>query len=210
VFLGDAGCPTGYRPDRKPSDPYWLHVAGEAKAYSFNEKVQQLAQLIVVGTVRDILPSRWITPDGHRPANPHIIHDLLIITPIRVEVERVAKGTYALPDIYLAAPGGRIGDDCASYSGSGPRPSFRFGERYLYFVSPFDYTLPNPVPAESKYRFFTPRYSYTVKPDGTLTIGPEYDIMGHRVDDPPRTLTVDEALREIAALLATPAATPTR
>lgn len=135
-FLGDAGCSTAYRPDRKPSDPYSLHMAGEAKAYPFSEKVRQLAQLLVVGTVRDILPSRWVTPDGRRPANPHTGNDLLLITPVRVEVERVAKGAYALPDIYLAAPGGRIGEDCASYSGSGPWPEFRFGGRYLYLHRP--------------------------------------------------------------------------
>lgn len=66
------------------------------------------------------------------------------------------------------------------------------------------------MPVDGRYRYYRADYSYTVKPDGTLTIGPEYDIVGGRADDPPRTLTVDEALREIAALLAVPSATPTR
>ncbi len=56
---------------------------------------------------------------------------------------------------------------------------------------------------------FTATNSYSVTPNGLVTIGPEYDIMGNHVDDPPRTLTVAQTLDEIAALLAVPA-TPTR
>jgi hypothetical protein len=210
VYLGDAGCATGYRPDLKPDDPYQFHQAGEGAAIPFAEKVRRYGQLIILGTVRDILPARWATPDGRRPTNPHGDGGLLIITPVRVQVERVAKGDYGLADIYLAAPGGRIGADCASYSGSGARPRFVFGERTLYFLAPFDATLPGPVVSDSRYRYVRPDFSYTVKPEGTITIGPESDIMGHRADDPPRTLTVDETLREIAAILAAPSTTPTR
>ena len=208
--MGDAGCSTGYQSDRQPSDPYSFQLASEGVQTPFVEKVRKWAQLIVVGTVRDILPACWVTADGRRPANPHADQGLLIITPVRVEVERVAKGRYALPDIYLAALGGRIGADCASISGSGPRPAFRFGERYVYFLDPFTGALPDPVASDRQYRYYRPNYSYTVQPNGTLTIGPEYGVMGPPVDDPPRTLTVDEALREIAALLNGPAATPTR
>ena len=71
-------------------------------------------------------------------------------------------------------------------------------------------TLTTPVPSEERYRYYNALASYAIRPDGTLTIGPEYDIRSNRVDYPPRTLTVDEALREIAALLAAPGATPTR
>jgi hypothetical protein len=207
---GDLCRDSGYRPSPQPGDPYLGGGIGERKAYSFAAKVKMPWACIVVATVRDILPARWATADGRRPDNPHGARSMLIFTPVRVEVDRVATGAYSLPDLYFAAPGGRIGQDCAAYSGSGAWPTFRFGERFLYFVSEDAGLAVSPVPGDSRYRYYSADYSYAVTPDGTLTIGPEYDIMGGRADDPPRTLTLDEAQREIAALLATPSATPTR
>lgn len=164
----------------------------------------------MVGTVRDILPARWATPDGQRPATPHTEGRVLIYTPIRVQVERIAKGDYALPDLYFAEPGGRIGQDCASYSGSGRWPSFFFGGRYLYFAAASSLLTTPPVPGDDRYHFHNATASYGIAPNGTLTIGPERDIMGNTADDPPRTLTVDEVFREIATILGITPATPTR
>ncbi len=193
----------------KPSDPYVWRVASDGPADSSVDKVQRYSDLIIVGTVLDILPALWTTPDSQRPDNPHESSSILIITPVRVSVEHVAKGTYDLPHVYFKLPGGRIGQDCASVTGSGPRPAFRTGERFLYFINPSPDTSLQPVSGDSRYHYYRAANSYTVTPNGMVTIGPEYDIMGGHVDDPPRTLTVNQVLDEIAALLAAPA-TPTK
>ncbi len=209
---GNSGLCTslGYRPHPLPEEPYYGGVIAEMKAFSFAEKAKMPWACIVVGTVREILPARWNTADGQRPANPHNTYQMLIFTPVRVEIDRVVVGSYTLPSIYLAAPGGKIGQDCASYTGSGAWPSFLYGGRFLYYLQEAQSLTVAPAPDDNRYRYFTASYSYTVKPDDTLTISPEYDIMGGHVDDPPRTITVDEAAREIVTLRATPAATPTR
>ncbi len=210
IFLGRDYCGSAtYRSERQNSDPYAEYFASQGAAIAFTEKVRG-AELVILGMVRDILPSRWATQDGRRPENPHIINRVLIVTPVRVAVERVAKGAYGLPDIYFAVPGGRIGQECAGYNGSGALPEFNFAGRYLYFVSQSSFPGTPPVPGDDRYRDYRADFSYTVLPDNTITLGPARDIMGNRADDPPRTLTVDEALREIAALTGLPAATPTR
>lgn len=127
---------------------------------------------------------------------------------MRAKVLRVAKGTYALDTIYLTTSGGTIGQDChgvsdSLYVGVGP-----VGKDYLYLTSPSDLQTP-PVPGDSRYRFYSGYSVYPVSPSGTITIGPERDIMDYRADDPPRTITIEEAFREIAAL-SSPSATPTR
>ncbi|MFN8516378.1 MAG: hypothetical protein U0841_28110 [Chloroflexia bacterium] len=207
-LLGRGPCPGfGSSSSAEPSAPYNRSTAFDQDASPFAEKVRRFAQLILIGTVRDILPARWTTPDGQRPVNPHSGQVATIYTPIRVQIEQLAKGTYALPDLYFAEFGGRVGQDCESYSGS--RAEFRFGQRYLYLVNSYAITQP-PVPGDDRYGFHRALASYAINPDGTLTIGPEHDAGGRIFDNPPRTLTVDEVLREIAELLAAPSATPTR
>ena len=198
-----------YTRPSKPSDPYVWNVVGEGVADSFADKVRRYADLIIVGTVLDIAPARWATPNNQRPDNPHESGSILIITPVLVSVEYVAKGAYDLSEIYFEVPGGRIGQECASSTGSGPRPAFRVADRFLYFVNSDPYLELYPVPEDTRYRYYRANYSYTIAPDNTIKIGPESDIMGNCVDDPPRTLAVNQVLAEIAALLAAPA-TPTR
>ncbi len=210
----DCGAGQSYRPNPQSSDPYLHRVAGEGVASPFTEWVRERAALIVLGTVRERQPARWTTPDGRRPVNPHAQDGLQIISPILVAVEQVPKGAYPLPDIYLAAPGGTIGPDCAEYSGSGPRAQHSLNRRILYLLNPEpDFAALTAVPGDDRYRYYRADYSYTVAPDDTVTIGPERDIMGNTYDNPPRTLPLADVLREIAALLATPARptpTPTR
>lgn len=193
----------------RPADPWRGGAAAEGAATSFAEKTKA-ANLIVLVTARELLSAHWDTEDGQRPANPHL-GGFRIVTPIRARVKRVVKGRYTLPDIYLAVVGGTVGQDCYSVSNS-----LYFGDGgasgadYLYFTSPDEYPKTPPVPGDRRYRYFGGYSAYPISPGGTITIGPERDIMGNKKDDPPRTITLDEAVREIAAILGTPTPTPTR
>jgi hypothetical protein len=210
------GCPArDYQVTPSSSDPYLYTIFVEGGAISFADRVRKYADLIVLINKGQKLSPRWTTADGRRPANPYAERDLgppayTIITPERAEVVKVAKGRYDLPAIYVAHFGGRIGRDCVDssdslYLGGGPA-----GTQYLWLLSLATYPEARPVADDPRYRFYSLTRSYPVSPSNTITIGPEHDIMGNWRDNPPRTLMVDEVLREIAALLATPAATPTR
>jgi hypothetical protein len=136
----------------------------------------------------------------------------MIITPLRARVQRVVKGRYTLPDIYFASVGGTVGQDCYSVSNSlyvGNSSGTPSGD-YLYLTSASNYLNVLPIPGDERYRYFSSGFSYPISVDGTVTIGPERDIMGYKYDDPARTITIHEVLQEIAALLISPSATPTR
>jgi hypothetical protein len=110
---------------------------------------------------------------------------------------------------YFAHLGGEVGQNCAYisnslYLGGGPGSS-----RSLCLAKLAEYREASPVAGDPRYRFYSIARSYAVSPEGTITIGPERDIMGYKKDDPPRTITVEEALREIAVLDGRSGATPT-
>jgi hypothetical protein len=175
-------------------------AAAEGAATSFAEKVQRYSELITIVTDREVLPARWSTRDGQRPANPHL-GGFTIVTPIRARVKHVAKGSYTLPEIHFAVVGGTVGQDCyyvsnSLYVGGGGVP----GTDYLYLTTVYSYIETLPVPDDTRYRYYSGYFVYPISPSGTITIGPERDIMGNKKDDPARTISIDEALREIAAL----------
>jgi hypothetical protein len=91
------------------------------------------------------------------------------------------------------------------YLGGGPA-----GSRSLCLANLADYPQALPVADDPRYRFYSLSRRYSVSPEGALTSGPERDIMGYTKNDPPRTISVDEALRKIGKWLWLPTPTPTR
>ena len=155
--------------------------------------------------LRDDLSPRWTTADGTRPVYGR---GEIIITPERARVVTVAKGRYDLPNLYVAHRGGRIGQDCFGWSNSLSNPIGPVGTQFLFLLHQYERNDGIPFAGDRRYRFYELSRIYPVSPDGLITIGPESDIMRNRKDDPPRTLTVAEALAETAALIGN-AATPT-
>jgi len=58
----------------------------ERKVYSFADKVRDVADLVLLGMVRDILPARRTTLNGQRPNDPKS-GSAFIFTPVRVAIE---------------------------------------------------------------------------------------------------------------------------
>jgi hypothetical protein len=197
----------GIRPTPSPEAPYVWSIAVEGVAQTFAARVRA-APLILLVSAPGYFPARWTTPDGARPPNPHSGNSYTIITPERTDVVAVAKGSYDFPQLYMARFGRRIGQDCVSASNSLFMGGGPVGTRFLYLLESARYPEAMPVPDDPRYRFYAVSRSYPVSPDGTITIGPEHDIMGHHYDNPPRTLPVGDVLTEIATLAAAPA-TPT-
>ena len=205
---GMSAKPFGVTPS--PNDPVLGGYAAEGIAIAFTERIQR-ATVIVLIEGRKFLPARWNTSDGARPDNPHRANSTYtIITPERARVVTVAKGEYTLPEIYLAHDGGKVGSDCYFTSNSLSLPNGPIGTRFLYLIAPYSLMSVTPVVNDPRYQFYRASRIYPVSPDGTITIGPESDIMGNRHDDPPRILTVSAVITEIATLNTMPATPTTR
>lgn len=100
--------------------------------------------LIVTGTVVEILPPEWTTPDGRRPESPssRTLHQASIVTPIVIAVDNppivdrvpaeLRHGVYD-HQIILARPGGSVGPDTISVSYS--KWHFTVGENVLLILA---------------------------------------------------------------------------
>ena len=94
----------------------------------------RLSTVIVIGTVKQILPARWTTADGRRPANPT---GYTIFRPVFVDVEEYLKGEQNAKTLQLYAWGGRIGNDVYETQ---PDKLYEFqqGERAVLFLEELD------------------------------------------------------------------------
>jgi hypothetical protein len=115
-----------------PSEPFILTGYAHREpdtAVSANE-----SSLIVVGTVKDILPARWTTIDGKRPPNPHAPENKeTIFTPILIEVRQYAKGSQVQRELLLSAFGGTVGQDSVNWA-SDNMYRFTLGEQVVVFL----------------------------------------------------------------------------
>jgi hypothetical protein len=113
-----------------------------------------------------VLPARWTTPGGGRPANPcSVTNPYMIFTPVLIEVEQYLKGQQPQRILHLFAYGGTVDRDQAT-RGLADLP-FREGERVVVFLvePPRDFPALNGNPLKDAIEH------YTVAPDGSATDG---------------------------------------
>ncbi|HEX5505377.1 MAG TPA: hypothetical protein VFW96_22355 [Thermomicrobiales bacterium] len=113
---------------------YTVYVDGNVDGPNTNLYTDHAA-VVIVGTVRQVLPTRWDTPDGRRPANPHDkANPYTIYTPVLVDVEQYLKGQQPQSQLLLYAFGGQVGQDVAQRK---PDSLYTFhdGERVVLFLS---------------------------------------------------------------------------
>lgn len=128
---------SSYNP--KPEDP--LHVSACAQRETHIEVVMDYSPIIVRGTITQVPPPRWSTPDGRRPANPHARDSVgIIYRPVVLEVEEYLKGEQPQRTLVLLAAGGAIGQDSLSYCGD-PIFTFQEGEHVVLFLYPPEETF---------------------------------------------------------------------
>jgi len=206
-------CPT-FRPSGnvRPEEPFSSNVYIDSLAvFGFADRVRE-ADLIAVGTVQGFLPTRWNTVDGSRPTNLHqvpreLFTERLIVTPVVVAVELVAKGNAPFAELYLAEAGGQIGQDCVGYPVSGH--SFEMGQRSVFLVTAADDIRQPPLAGDGHFRFYAAREVYRIADDGMIEFYVDTDLEGRgRVAI--RRIPLAQALQEIAAILAAPSPTPIR
>ncbi len=171
------------QPTQPPEAPISVAVIADGSPNA--TRATRQATLVALGTVRQVLPARWNTSGGGRPANPHSQESRqrdTIFTPVVVQVERYLKGSRPQPQVHLFANGGTVGRDSVRYSGP-VTYTFREGERVVVFLQE-DQLDP-------------------AAPDGGpfwLLIDQRYLIdRGDQATDGVRTISLQQLLDEIAA-----------
>lgn len=124
--------PLGLPPTPRPSDPYQLTIYGHRTVDT--RRSMREATVVAIGTVTQVHPARWTTPDGRRPENPHAPTNLeTIYTPVRVEVERYLKGERSESQLLIFALGGVVGKDSVEARVSDVNV-FQEGQRVIVFL----------------------------------------------------------------------------
>ncbi|MBA3946679.1 MAG: hypothetical protein H0X37_19210 [Herpetosiphonaceae bacterium] len=120
-------------PTPAPSDPVNVQIMGARKSNTGISNHE--STVIVIGTVTQVLPPRWTTRDGQRPANPQVPRiEHNIYTPVLVDVEQYLKGERPQKQLQLFAFGGKIGQDSFTME---PTSLYQFhrGERVVIFLN---------------------------------------------------------------------------
>ncbi len=118
---------------RNPEDGYGVVACGRTPLKSDIKYWTEAADVIALGTVVEVPPTRWTTPDGARPANPHTA-DETIYNPVVIEVEDYLKVQQPTQQLGVFGRGGQIGQDRVDYCGD-TRYTFVQGERVVVFLS---------------------------------------------------------------------------
>ncbi|MFA4958147.1 MAG: hypothetical protein WC556_14355 [Candidatus Methanoperedens sp.] len=84
---------------------------------------------IAMGKVKEVLPSKWNTPDGKRPIE---IKNDIIYTDVIIEVEQYLKNPQASKDITVRTLGGTVGIDSMVAE---DEPKFEPNEKVILFLT---------------------------------------------------------------------------
>lgn len=97
------------------------------------EELSNCSEIIVIGTVKEILPSKWTSSDGKRPNGIDSFSlENSIYTDITISVDKYLKNPSSSKEVTVRVDGGTVGNDTleADYE-----PTFEPGERILLFLT---------------------------------------------------------------------------
>lgn len=99
-----------------------------------HKDLNKYSDTIVVGTVKEILPSKWNTIDGKQPdkAPAELNSSDLIYTDIIISVDKYVKNSLLSKEIIVRVIGGAVGNISMSLDNE---PSFRSGEKVLLYLT---------------------------------------------------------------------------
>ncbi len=104
----------------------------ELIAFSHND-LSKKSNIIVTGTVKEILPSKWNTPDGTKPdkAIKDLNSDDIIYTDVTISVDKYLKNPQNSQEVIVRILGGNVNKDAMSAE---DEPSFKVGEKVLLYL----------------------------------------------------------------------------
>lgn len=98
-----------------------------------NKELSNYSQMIITGTVKEILPSKWTSADGKRPNGIDSFSlENSIYTDITINVDKYLKNSSSSKEVTVRVNGGTVGNDTleADYE-----PTFKPGEKVLLFLT---------------------------------------------------------------------------
>lgn len=111
-----------------------LYGEGSASLIPFNHSDLLIkSDTIVIGKVKEILPSKWNTIDGKRPGGTVAFSPFcLIYTDIVISVDKYEKNPLSSKEVTVRVDGGKVGNDTLV---SESEPSFQPGEKVLLYLT---------------------------------------------------------------------------
>ncbi|WP_269850692.1 hypothetical protein [Methanosarcina horonobensis] len=89
--------------------------------------------MIVIGTVKEILPSKWTSVDGKRPNGIDSFSlENSIYTDITISVDKYLKNPSSSKEVTVRLDGGTVGNDTLE---TDYEPTFKPGEKVLLFLT---------------------------------------------------------------------------
>lgn len=97
-----------------------------------DEQLSNSSDIIVIGKVKEILPSKWNSIDGKRPDNIHkfSIHNF-IYADVVVSVDNYVKNASPSKEVTVRLDGGTVGNDTYIMSGEA---NLKLGEKVLLYL----------------------------------------------------------------------------
>jgi len=98
-----------------------------------SEELSNYSDTIVIGTVKEINPSKWNSINGKRPDGIDSFSlENLIYTDITISVEKYLKNPSSAKEITVRLDGGTVGNDTLE---TDYEPTFKSGEKVLLFLT---------------------------------------------------------------------------
>lgn len=111
--------------------PLYAEVSGSLMGFNHTE-LNKRSDTIVIGTVKEILPSKWNTVDGKKPGEDiKFGSDDVIYTDIIVSVDEYVKNPLSSKEVRVRVEGGKVGNDnlVVEYE-----PTFQPSEKVLLYL----------------------------------------------------------------------------
>lgn len=125
--------------------PITIGISGSLEEYSYND-LNNHADTILIGKVKEILPSRWNSIDGQMNKSALEINPgELIYTDIIISVDKYLKNSLSSDEVTVRVVGGTIGNITMS---SDIEPSFESGEKVLLYLSNDTYPYTKDIGSE--------------------------------------------------------------
>lgn len=97
------------------------------------EELSNRSEMIVIGTVKEILPSKWTSADGKRPNGIDSFSlENSIYTDVTISVDKYLKNPSSSKEVTVRIDGGTVGNDTLE---TDYEPTFKPGEKVLLFLT---------------------------------------------------------------------------
>lgn len=120
-------------PSQKSIDePITISRSALLAAYTY-EDLNNNSDTVIIGTVKEILPSKWNTADGKQPDKTaaELESSDIIYTDIIVNVDKYLKNPLSSNEVTVRVIGGTVGSVSMT---SDDEPNFKLGEKVLLYL----------------------------------------------------------------------------